>query len=93
LRKWNNTDVLWSWETGGYLEMALSVSNAMTRIDVMRLHSQAKGFSADRIEIWKRNQCIVRDIFTATFFSGLSNFMSHFGLNILMLGKEVKYPR
>ena len=56
-------------------------------------HAQAKGLSADRVEIWKRNQYIVRDIFTATFFSSLPNFMPHFGLNILMLGKEMKYPR
>ena len=58
-----------------------------------RLHSQAKRLSANRIQVRKRNQFIVRDIFTATFFSGLSNFMPHFGLNILMLGEEVEYPR
>jgi hypothetical protein len=30
-----NTDALESWESGGYLEMVLVVSNTITRIDVM----------------------------------------------------------
>ena len=88
-----NTDALEIWESGGYLELVLVVSNAIIQIDVIWPHSQAKSLPADRIQIWERNQGIVRDIFTATFFSGFSNFMPHFGLSILMLGKDVKCPR
>jgi len=88
-----NTDVLMSWQTGGYLEMVLSVSKIAKQVEVMQPNSQAKSLSTDRIQVRKRNQCIVEDIFTAIFFPGLSDFMPQFSLNVLMLSEDVEYPR
>jgi len=76
-------------EAGGCLEME---TLAIIWVDIVWPHSQAKSLFTDRIQVRKRNQCVVWDIFPI-LYSGLPNFMAQFGLNVLMLAKEVEYPR